>query len=368
MRALVIGGTGPTGPHVVSGLLARGHEVTIFHRGTHELPELAGVEHIHGDPHFRESIDEALESRAFDIVLAMYGRIRHIALALPGRCDRFIAIGGVPVYRGYFPRAGAAGLPIPVTETHPVVREAGDDAALNFSRRLAEAEDLTFAAHPGATILRFPMIYGPNNARPHEWPVLRRVRDRRPHMIVPDGGRQVYTRCAARNAAAFVLAAVDYPAAAAGQVYNCGDPVSWSLREWIETIVGLLGAELELVSIPGEIAVEAATTLLPLANTTATHCVLSIAKAERELGYQPVIEPVKALEEVLEWYESHPGLDHGASPSMADRFDYATEDALIERYRQAVPLIRDAVPQRAAQPVHSMPHPKAPGRVDDRGR
>jgi nucleoside-diphosphate-sugar epimerase len=212
------------------------------------------------------------------------------------------------------------------------------------------------------------MIYGPNNARPHEWPVLRRVRDRRRHMIVPDGGGQVYTRCAARNAAAFVLAAVDHPAAAAGQVYNCGDPVSWSLREWIETIAGLLGAELELVSIPGEIAVEAATTLLPLANTTATHCVLSIAKAERELGYQPVIEPVRALEEVLEWYETHPGLDHGASPSMADRFDYATEDALIERYRQAAPLIRDAVPQRAARPVHSMPHPKAPGRVDDRGR
>jgi nucleoside-diphosphate-sugar epimerase len=368
MRALVIGGTGPTGPHVVSGLLARGHEVTIFHRGTHELPELAGVEHIHGDPHFRESIDETLGTRAFDIVLAMYGRIRHIAPALSGRCDRFIAIGGVPVYRGYFPRAGAAGLPVPVTETHPVVREAGDDAALKFSRRLAEAEDLAFAAHPGATILRFPMIYGPNNARPHEWPVLRRVRDRRPHMIVPDGGCQVYTRCAARNAAAFVLAAADHPAAAAGQVYNCGDPVSWSLREWIETITGLLGAELELVSIPAEIAVEAATTLLPLANTTATHCVLSIAKAERELGYEPVIEPVKALEEALEWYERHPCLDHGASPSMADRFDYATEDALIERYRQAAPLIRDAVPQRGGGAVANRTQPNTPGRGGDRGR
>jgi nucleoside-diphosphate-sugar epimerase len=368
MRALVIGGTGPTGPHVVSGMLARGHEVTIFHRGTHELPGLAGVEHIHGDPHFRESIDEALGSRAFDIVLAMYGRIRHIAPALWGRCDRFIAIGGVPVYRGYFPRAGASGLPVPVTETHPVVREAGDDAALKFSRRLADAEDLTFAAHPRATILRFPMIYGPNNARPHEWPVIRRVRDRRPHMIVPDGGCQVYTRCAARNAAAFVLAAADHPAAAAGQVYNCGDPAAWSLRQWIETIVNLLGAELELVAIPGEIAVEAATTLLPLANTTATHCVLSIAKAERELGYQPVIEPVKALGEVLEWYDSRPGLGPGASPSMPDRFDYAAEDALIERYRQAAPRIRDTVPQQVAQPVHSMPHPKAPGRADDRGR
>jgi hypothetical protein len=81
-----------------------------------------------------------------------------------------------------------------------------------------------------------------------------------------------------------------------------------------------------------------------------------------------VIEPVEALEEVLEWYDAHPGRDFGASPSMADRFDYATEDALIARYRQAAPLIRDAVPQRAATPVHSMPHPKVPGGADDRGR
>jgi nucleoside-diphosphate-sugar epimerase len=368
MRALVIGGTGPTGPHIVSGLLARGHEVTIFHRGTHELLALAEVEHIHGDPHFAESIEEGLAGREFDIVVAMYGRIRHLAPALAGRCDRFISIGGVPVYRGYFPRLGEPELPIPVTETHPVVREAGDDPALQFSRRLTEAEDLTFAAHPGATILRFPMIYGPNNARPHEWSVIRRVRDRRPHMIVPDGGCQVITRCAARNAAAFVLAAVDRPDAAAGQAYNCGDPTAWSLRQWIETIVSLLGAELELVAIPSDIAVEAATTLLPLGNTTATHCVLSTAKAERELGYQPVIEPVKALEEVLEWHDARPGLDPGASPSMADRFDYATEDALISRYREAAPRLRDAVGQQAARPVHSMPHPKVPGGVDERGR
>jgi nucleoside-diphosphate-sugar epimerase len=365
---LVVGGTGPTGPHVVTGLLERGHDVTVFHRGTHEVPELADVEHLHGDPHFRESIDEALAGRSFDTVLAMYGRIRHLAPALAGRCERFIAIGGVPVYQGYFPRPGHRGLPLPVTEAHPVVRDAGDDPALRFSRRLAEAEDEAFAAHPGATILRFPMIYGPNNARPHEWPVIRRVRDGRPHMIIPDGGLQVHTRCAARNAAAFVLAAVDHPDAAAGQVYNCGDAVAWSMREWIEAIVGILGASLDLVPIPGDIAVEAATTLMPLAGTTAPHVVVSIAKAERELGYRPVIDPLQALAEVLDWYDAHPELDPAASPALSDRFDYAAEDALVARYRHCAPQIRDAVAQRAAQPVHSMPHPKAPGRQDDRGR
>ena len=49
--ALVVGGTGPTGPYVVNGLVNRGFQVTILHTGRHES-EIIGpeVEHIHSDP------------------------------------------------------------------------------------------------------------------------------------------------------------------------------------------------------------------------------------------------------------------------------------------------------------------------------
>ncbi|WP_019930170.1 NAD-dependent epimerase/dehydratase family protein [Nocardia sp. BMG111209] len=365
-RVLVIGGTGPTGPHIVGGLRERGHEVTVFHRGVHESPELAGIEHIHGDPHFRESIDEALAGRDFDLVLAMYGRVRHLAPALAGRCDRFVAVGGIPVYDGYFPHAGAV-LPIPVTEDHPVVREDGGDPARRFSRKLAEGERTVFDHHPAATILRFPMIYGPNNARPAEWSIVRRVRDGRRRMILPDGGFQIHTRCAARNAAGFVLAAIDHPDAAAGQVYNCGDHTAWSLRQWADAVLALLGAELELVAIPGDIAVEAATTLLPLANTTATHCLLDTGKARRDLHYRQVVEPLAALAETIDRYRSR-DLDSAEFPSLTDRFDYDTEDAVIDGYRRAASDLRTGIVQHPAPPVHSMPHPVAPGSVDHRGR
>jgi len=36
MKALVIGGTGATGPFIIDGLLKRGYEVTVLHRGVHE--------------------------------------------------------------------------------------------------------------------------------------------------------------------------------------------------------------------------------------------------------------------------------------------------------------------------------------------
>ena len=49
--ALVIGGTGPTGPYVVNGLAERGYKVTIIHTGRHETDLLGPeIEHIHTDP------------------------------------------------------------------------------------------------------------------------------------------------------------------------------------------------------------------------------------------------------------------------------------------------------------------------------
>src|SRR5215467_6686277 len=118
-KALVVGGTGPSGPFLVNGLRDRGYEVAIFHRGTHEIPEIPeGVEHIHGDPHFRETIDTALSKRSFDVVIATYGRIRLVAEALQDRTGQFIAIGGMPAYRGYFDASAnfPRGLPIPARE------------------------------------------------------------------------------------------------------------------------------------------------------------------------------------------------------------------------------------------------------------
>ncbi|MGW0839182.1 reductase, partial [Streptomyces sp. NPDC002787] len=48
MRLLMLGGTEFVGRAVVESALARGWEVTVFHRGRHEPP--AGVRSLLGDP------------------------------------------------------------------------------------------------------------------------------------------------------------------------------------------------------------------------------------------------------------------------------------------------------------------------------
>src|SRR4051794_38814273 len=48
MRLLVVGGSRFVGRHIVQAALDRGHDVTVFHRGTGDDP-FPQVQHRHGD-------------------------------------------------------------------------------------------------------------------------------------------------------------------------------------------------------------------------------------------------------------------------------------------------------------------------------
>ena len=90
MRALVIGGTGPTGHFIVNGLRARGFEVAMLHSGRHEVAEIPDdVEHVHTDPFREDALRDALGSRSFDVCVATYGRLRVTSRVMAGRCGRF---------------------------------------------------------------------------------------------------------------------------------------------------------------------------------------------------------------------------------------------------------------------------------------
>jgi len=98
MKALVVGGTGPTGPYVVEGLLKKGYDVAILHRGLHEVEYSQPVEHIHTDP-FSPDVMKGVGTRNFDLVVSMYGRLRQIADGMKGRTQRFLGVTG-PAYLG----------------------------------------------------------------------------------------------------------------------------------------------------------------------------------------------------------------------------------------------------------------------------
>ncbi|MEZ4331219.1 MAG: NAD-dependent epimerase/dehydratase family protein [Myxococcota bacterium] len=361
-RALVVGGTGPTGPFIVQGLRDRGYDVTVFHRGTHEIPEIPDdVVHLHGDPHFRETIDAAIGRRTFDLVVATYGRIRHVAEALVGKTGRFVAVGGFATYRG-FVRPGdlfPAGLPIPVAEDAALV---ATEAEQRFSWLMATTEQAVMDAHPTAAMFRYPYVYGPHQLVPREWCVIRRILDGRREIVVPDGGLALVTHGYAANLAHAVLLAVDQPEASAGQIYNCGDDRQLTVAQIIERIAHALGQPLEIVGVPAALGFPARA--LVLGGTH--HTLLDLTKVRAQLGYRDVVPVEEALARTTRWLVEHRPEPGGAiERQLNDRFDYAVEDELIRRFRAAVGELAKLDPASRAVGHHPYPHPTEPGRPRD---
>lgn len=366
--ALVIGGTGPTGPHVLQGLINRGLDVTLLHRGVHEPPGLPDVPHIHADPHFAETLSEAIGNMTYDVVLAMYGRVKRIADVFDGRCGQLVAIGGVPAYRGCVdPHLNRPyGMPLLAREDGPVADDG--QAAPKFAQMILDAERAALdpAREYRSAVVRYCGIYGPRNILPWEWSVIKRVRDGRRQMIVPDEGLGIIARCAARNAAEVVLKIVDRPDVANRQVYNCADDDQFTFRQWAELVVDLLGGQIELVSIPSQLAKSAFAELPPPG--CRPHLLVSNEKAKRELGYSEVVSAYDALAEAVRWLDANP-VTPEAYPLYAGRFDYDTEDRLIAAYRSACEWVLQQVDDTAPELAHPMPHPTAPSlTADERGR
>lgn len=338
-RALVIGGTGPSGPFIVSGLVARGFTTTILHSGRHEPEELPpDLEHIHTDAFDPAKVEVALAGRTFDVAIVTYGRLRKNAEILAGRVGQFISVGGFPGYRGYMnaPLFDPPGFPVPTREDAPMVREPAEDEK---GFRIRATEERVFEAQPDAAHFRYPWVYGPRQPAPREWSIVRRILDRRPHLIVADGGLSLSHFGYVENVAHALLLAVDQPKQAAGQIFNTGDQEVLTIAQVAQVIAQAMGQPLELVSLPWEIAWPAR----PLVcQPWTTHRIVSLAKLESRLGYRDVVPPREALARTARWLALHRPAPGGIEEQvLQDPFDYAAEDALLAQWRRALGSIRE---------------------------
>lgn len=363
--ALLIGGTGPTGPAIAQGLAARGYEVTILHRGTHEHPDVLRFEHIHTDPHFIEPLRESLKGRKFDVTIGSYGRLRVTAEAMVDHTDRFIGVGGFAGYRGFdhpealFPR----GMPMPTSEECQLVTS---EAEHRFAFLIASTEQEVLRRHPRATIFRYPVIYGPNQLVPREWSVVRRIIDRRPALVLLDGGKGIMTGCYAENAAHAVLLAVDHPEASAGQIYNIGDDVQLTFRQIAEVIADEMRYDWDIVSLPDVPPVRDVAFNPMLRGTFPDSRMVDTYKVRHELGYVDQVHPVEAIRRTVRWLVENP-LERGGSieQRMLDSFDYDAEDGLIELWRKIEPMFAQVQTAEARPYFHAYAHPKAVGQSLD---
>ena len=307
--ALVVGGTGPTGPYVVNGLVDRGYDVTMLHTGRHEDPSVSGsVRHLHTDPFEGAALESTLGSQEFDVAVVMYGRLRVIAELLHGRVGRFISVGGVPAHRGFGDPASlpAGGLAVPTRESGP--RADPDDPNRKIAT-IVRTEEAVFTHHPHARHFRFPVIYGPRQLMAREWMVVRRILDGRRTIILPDGGSALMSTAYSENAAHALLCAVDREDAPSHGVYNVSDEWTPTVRQWVTLIAAALDHEFEIVDIPFDLA---SVSWPLLGMNDPFHRVFPMDKAIYELGYRDVVPVEEGLRRTARWLVENPLEDGGS--------------------------------------------------------
>ncbi|MEO5900855.1 MAG: NAD-dependent dehydratase [Ilumatobacteraceae bacterium] len=335
--ALVIGGTGPTGVPLVLGLVERGAQVTMLHTGRHEDPQIpAVVEHVHADPFDIGAVQGALGARTFDVGLIMYGRLRDLAGPIGARVGKLITVGGAPAVRGYGdPQLLVpTGMPAPTLEDAPAVDASTGEAGNEKAAKIAETEETVLTTVATATHFRYPLIYGPRQLLPREWLIVRRILDGRRRIIVPDAGLQLRSAAFVDNAAHAVLLAVEQPEASAGQLYHVSDSWTPTLRQVVEIVASAVGADIEIVSMPYELA----TPSHPMTMLNGTfHRYMPSTKLAEQLGYRDVVPVADALARTARWLVANPHESGGTiERNLQDHFDYPAEDALIAAWRAAV--------------------------------
>ena len=124
MRVLVFGGTRFLGRHLAEACLARGHAVTLFHRGLSDPSAVPSAEHVIGD---RDRDLAPLRGRTWDAVFDTSGYevrpVREAARAIGGA--HYVFVSSISVYRDFSRTDEEAPL---------CTLAAADDASLTLER------------------------------------------------------------------------------------------------------------------------------------------------------------------------------------------------------------------------------------------
>jgi nucleoside-diphosphate-sugar epimerase len=313
MRVVILGGTQFIGRRITEDLVARGDDVTVVHRGATEPQGWVDCRHMHaGRKDFADLSAQVRALRPDAVIDTSAGTAADAAAVLPHLPDaRLVVLSSMDVYRAFaLVNAGQEGEPLPITEESAVRPEKypyrgklpGQD---DYEKLDVEPEYLA----RGGAVLRLAMIYGEHDGQRREEFILRRVRAARPRIPVGPGN-WLWTRCYVGDVAGAALAAIGSEAAA-GQVFNIGEPASRSMLGWARQILAAAGHDAELVTVPGE-AMPA--DMWPTAGHL-QHVLVDSGKARRLLGWQPAPSQ-DGLAASVRWHLANPPDD--ASTDFTD--------------------------------------------------
>lgn len=294
MKVLVTGGTGLLSGPLVSSLVRRGADVTIFHRTP--LADPGEVRELTGDrSDYLGFIDAVRAAGPWDCVVEMIGGVpgdaESLIEAARGISPQVIFCSTTTVY-------GRPFLRIPVREGDALLAPPSPygEGKQACERSLRAAET---AGAFGVTIIRPAHIYDERSLMLHSLgnrtSHLDRIRAGRP-VIVHDDGTGLWSSLWAEDAADAMAAAVFAPEAR-GKTYHLAGSEPYTWNEYHALLARALGVPSpRLLHVPAE-------TLAELAPVRSLQCqrtlrfpgVYDCSEAARDLGFQPKVPASEGL-------------------------------------------------------------------------
>ena len=268
MRVLVLGGTGLLGPHVVRGLLQRGHRVwTLTRRGLPALTEVA----LTGDRRDPRALASAIGTARPDLLIDMIPFVPADAAGLPQ--IPLVALSSIDVCAGYLRMWGAETphQPIPWARTRSCATGSGSSGFWHAVPMSPCCECPCFTAgriRPGWPNGIDPMLDGAEEIRLSE--------DRAIFQV---------SRALHLNAAHAVLCAAE--SVGGHRVYNVAEPVPMTEREWIARIAEVCGWRGKIVIGPWE------------GPRPRQHLTVSTERIRSDLGYRECADPGDGLRDTV---------------------------------------------------------------------
>lgn len=338
MRILVLGGTGFVGQAVVSQLRDAGHSIMVFHRGTVPVPP--GVWPITGDRHDLDACRHRLRCTWPDVVIDLIAASGRQAAALMrvfrGVAGRLVVASSIDVYRACAVLHGLDDGPMeptPLTESSALRSGTVTYSPEQLHRLMGVfgwlderydkiAVERVVSGDPDlpATILRLPMIYGPGDRLHRLRPLVRRMDNNRPAILLskPMAEWRAPRGYLDNVAAALVLAATREEAA--GRTYNVAEEEGLTELEWARSVARAAAWPGRFVVLPPE----RMPAHLRDHGNLAQHWDADASRIRRELGYVEPVTRDEAIRRTVAW-ERH-------IPLVADdleALDYAAEDAAL---------------------------------------
>jgi 2'-hydroxyisoflavone reductase len=331
VKLLILGGTVFLGRHIVDAALKRGHEVTIFSRGT-STPKgaIAGVEHLIGN---RDGNLNSLLGRTWDAVIDTSGYVprivRQSAEALQGSVGHYTFISSISVYQN---------LSTPGTDESSTVLEledpASEDVQSHYGALKVLCERVIQEVYPGnSLIIRPGLIVGPYDKtdRFTYWPV--RVAKGGQVLAPGDPHRQIQV-IDARDLAAWIMRMVEIQGTGLFNATGPEEPLT--MGNLLEACKSVSGSDAELVWVPDEFLVEQQVgewMELPLWIADENFRAMMQVNVDRAVQHGLTFRPVEqTIRDTLAWDATRP-TDLGRRAGLGPEREQAVLAAWLNRQR-----------------------------------